>query len=353
MTIVEKVKTLLKKNKTMSIQDIYEAMPEHTKSSIRGNINRYLLATDADKREFDRTERGIYSVIEVLSVTENEDGTKSIDYMATYYTDTESATFIHRNFIANDNITIGNYQRIDEFESFEEMEEHIESLKGVLLHCNAIEMLKHIESESYDMVLTDPPYRVISGGGKKTKKTPSGMLAKNDGKIFNFNNVQFSDYIPELYRILKPGSHAYFFINFLNLQKLMEEVQKAGFKIHNLLVWEKNNATPNRWYMKNCEYVVFCRKGPAKMINEQGTKTVHKFDNIIGNKIHETEKPIDLLRMYIRNSSNEGDKILDPFAGSGSTLIASLLENRKCTTMEIDPIYIPRIMNRIRTVLAT
>lgn len=150
----------------------------------------------------------------------------------------------------------------------------------------------------------------------------------------------------ELYRVLKDGSQAYFFTNFLNLQELMEEVQKVGFKIHNLLIWEKNNCTPSRWYMKNCEYVLFCRKGKAKAINDKGSQTVHKFENIIGRKIHETEKPLDLLRMYIRNSTNAGDWIFDPFAGSGSTLISSLLEDRKCMTIELDDLYIPRIKER-------
>lgn len=108
------------------------------------------------------------------------------------------------------------------------------------------------------------------------------------------------------------------------------------------------NRYPNRWFMKNCEYVLFCRKGKAKSINEPSSQTVHRFNNIIGNKIHETEKPLDLLRMYIRNSTNIGDMILDPFAGSGSTCLAALLEQRKCTTIEIDENYITKIVNRLK-----
>ena len=75
--------------------------------------------------------------------------------------------------------------------------------------------------------------------------------------------------------------------------------------------------------MKNCEYTLFFRKGKAKYINDiGGSKTVHSFNNIIGNKLQPTQKPIDLMEFYINNSTNENDIVLDPFMGSGSTLVA-------------------------------
>lgn len=353
MTIIQKVVSLLKGNSTMSIQDIYESLPEHSKASIRGNINRYISSTESEKKEFDRVERGMYSIIEIVSVKKINDGNVSLNYTASYIMEKSSATFIHKDFVLpeSENLKEGTYQRIDDFKSFKDLENKASSLKGVLVNCNAIEMLKHLNSNSFDMILTDPPYKVISGG-TGGKNCPKGILSKNDGKIFDFNDVKFSDCLPELYRVLKDNSHAYFFINFLNLQSLMEEVQKAGFKIHNLLVWEKNNVTPNRWFMKNCEYVLFCRKGKAKPINEQSSKTVHQFNSVLKGKIHETEKPIDLLRSYIRNSSNEGDIVLDPFGGSCSTMFAALKENRRCFTMEINNTYFPKILERVRTELA-
>ena len=123
--------------------------------------------------------------------------------------------------------------------------------------------------------------------------------------------------------------------NFLNLQNYMQEIQKAGFELHNLLIWEKNNATPNRWYMKNCEYIIFARKGAAKAINNCGTKTVMQFANV-RNRIHPTEKPVELLKTLIENSSKPGDIILDPFGGSFSTALASLMTGRKAISFEID-----------------
>jgi site-specific DNA-methyltransferase (adenine-specific) len=104
--------------------------------------------------------------------------------------------------------------------------------------------------------------------------------------------------------------------------------------------------------MKNCEYVLFVRKGKAKAITDKGCKTVHLFKNPT-NKFHETEKPTDLLSMYIKNSSNENDWILDPFAGSGATAVASLLTNRRCFTCEIDDKYAPTIVERLKSVIKT
>lgn len=214
---------------------------------------------------------------------------------------------------------------------------------------DAIEGLKLLEDNSIDLVVTDPPYPVISGGKPHKKGQPSGMLSKNDGKIFKHNNIKIEDWLPEVYRVLKEGSHCYVFINTINMEKLLTTARLIGFKLHNILVWEKNNCTPNRWYMKNAEYVLFLRKGKAKKIHNVGSKTVHKFNNIIGNKLHECEKPTDLLEMYIANSSNPNDVILDPFMGSGATAIATINvgEGRRYLGFEIDEDYHKVLTKRI------
>ena len=116
----------------------------------------------------------------------------------------------------------------------------------------------------------------------------------------------------------------------------MNKTAKVGFKHINLLVWEKNNCTPSQFYMKNCEYTLLLRKGASKYINDiGGSKTVHKFNNIIGNKIHPTEKPVELMEFYLKNSSNIGDNVLDMFMGSGSTGIACANNNRNFIGIEI------------------
>ena len=97
----------------------------------------------------------------------------------------------------------------------------------------------------------------------------------------------------------------------------------------------------------NGEYTLFLRKGKAKTINNVGSKMVHEFDNILGNKLHPTEKPVDLMKLYITNSSNENDIVLDPFIGSGTTAVACIESNRKFIGYEIDKQYYDIAMNRI------
>lgn len=210
----------------------------------------------------------------------------------------------------------------------------------LVLNNDAIKCLADLEDNSIDCIITDPPYPVIGGGSggndsSSSSARPTGILAKNDGKIFAHNNLEIKDWIYECYRVLKSETHLYVMTNFLNLQNYMQEIQKAGFELHNLLIWEKNNATPNRWYMKNCEYIIFARKGAAKAINNCGTKTVMQFANV-RNRIHPTEKPVELLKTLIENSSKPGDIILDPFGGSFSTALASLMTGRKAISFEID-----------------
>ncbi|MCU8322105.1 site-specific DNA-methyltransferase [Vibrio vulnificus] len=197
--------------------------------------------------------------------------------------------------------------------------------------------------ESVDLVVTDPPYK-ISSGGKGKGNQPKGMLNNDNrdvrsGSLFKHNEIKFSQWLPEVYRVLKSGSHAYFMTNAKNLNDLMNEALKAGFHFHNLLTWKKNNATPNRWYMQNSEFILFFRKGKAKSINNCGTKTVIEVDNILGNKVHPTEKPVELMEILISNSSNENDVIFDPFAGSGATLRAAKNLNRNAIGIELDEEY--------------
>ncbi len=206
---------------------------------------------------------------------------------------------------------------------------------------NSIELLKTLPNQSVDLMITDPPYPTIPGGNSTSNtevNKPSGILSKNDGKIFKENDIHINNWIYEVYRVMKNQTHIYIMTNFLNLHEYMTSVLEANFKIHNLLIWEKNNVTPNRWYMKNCEYIIFARKGDAKPISNCGTKTIIKAKNV-KDKIHPTEKPVELLQTLIQNSSLVGDIVLDPFAGSCSTGIASLSLHRQPWLFEIDPEY--------------
>ena len=215
-----------------------------------------------------------------------------------------------------------------------------------LYNDDCLNVLKDIGDNSIDLVVTDPPYEVITGGRNGgVKGKPSGILTENKQLMKSIPKADL--WLSECFRVMKDGTHIYIMTNTLNLTNYLNIINDVGFKLHNLLVWNKNNTTPNRWYMKNCEYVIFARKGFAKSINNPSSQTVHNFDNIIGNKQHPTEKPVDLMKLYIENSSQVGDTALDPFMGVGSTGVACKELGRNFIGVELDEQYFDIATKRI------
>ena len=228
--------------------------------------------------------------------------------------------------------------------------------------------MNRIPDESIDLVVTDCPYHIVSGGctndkvkiGRSRKRESHGGVYvgdtkhvnlggifdefdewcyTKDGKLFKHNSIEFKDWLPEIYRVLKQGTHCYVMINARNLKDLQIEAEKAGFIFQNLLVWDKGNATPNRYYMNACEFILMLRKGKAKKIQDMGTKNILRVPNITRVKEHPTEKPKNLMKILIANSSNEGDTVLDPFMGVGGTGLACKELNRDFIGIEIDKKY--------------
>ena len=243
----------------------------------------------------------------------------------------------------------------------------------ILYNDDCINVLKDMDNESVDLIVTDCPYKIISGGItiEERKEEPSGIFqrrAKSDGTncsnkwlkkdenaiisaakngtMFTHNNITFKEWLPEIYRVLKNKAHCYIMINSRNLKDLQVEAEKVGFKFQNLLVWDKGNVTPNQYYMGGYELILMLRKGGAKPINNMGTSNIIKIPNIIGKKQHPTEKPIKLMEILIENSSNEGDVVMDPFMGSGSTAKAADNLKRKFIGSEIDETYFNITLNR-------
>ena len=159
------------------------------------------------------------------------------------------------------------------------------------------------------------------------------------GKAIEHNEIEFKEWLPEIYRVLKEGTHCYIMINPRNLKDLQEESEKAGFVFQNLLVWDKGNSLPNKYYMNSYELILMLRKGKARNINFMGTSNILRVPNVVRNKKHPTEKPAELMEILIKNSTNEGDTVLDPFMGVGGTGVACKELRREFVGIEIDEKY--------------
>ena len=220
--------------------------------------------------------------------------------------------------------------------------------------------LRQLSDNSIDCLVTDPPYKIVSGGctkplGGVLGSVTSGILNRNinnvkTGSLFDYNSLSFAEWMPEVYRVLKPKSHAYIFISGRRLNELTNEALKTGFIWQNLLVWRKQNVTPNRYYMNRCEFILMLRKGEAKPINDMGSTTCLEFLNPTGNKTHPTEKPVDLLKHLILNSTKENETVLDPFMGTGNTGIACIDTNRNFIGFEIDTKFFKFAENKLNFV---
>lgn len=209
---------------------------------------------------------------------------------------------------------------------------------------DCIEAMSLMPDSSVDLVLTDPPYKPshTTGGATNSslsKKWQGNIKAGNTIAGFDIR-IKPKEWMPEIFRLLKDNGQAYVFSNDKNMLDMLVAAKDAGFNLSNILVWHKNNCTPNRYYMKNGEFIIFLYKGAAVPIRNLGSKTVVRFQNINGKqKNHPTEKPTDLLTYLIRNSSDVGDVIFDPFMGSGSTGVACVNTNRKFIGIELDKNY--------------
>lgn len=218
-----------------------------------------------------------------------------------------------------------------------------------LIHGDCLDEMQRIPDKSIDLVVTDPPYKIVQGGctNKAVRFKGASSAEIQKGTLFKHNDIEFIDWLPSVYRVLKDGSHCYIMCNDRNLRDLLSACEKVGFKLLNILVWGKSKHSPNRYYMKNCEFIVFLRKGFAKNINDLGTKQLLMVDNV-DSKLHPSEKPVRLMQILVENSSNEQELVLDPFMGSCSVGYACMETNRNFIGIELDDTYFEIAQERVR-----
>lgn len=221
-----------------------------------------------------------------------------------------------------------------------------------LYNSDCLEVIKRIPNEKIDLIVTDPPYQTTKRGGTGNS---GGMCKKKEfssGRVFKHNDIKPHEYIPEFYRILKDGTHCYIMTNHVNLYEILTTAKECGFHFIKSLIWNKGNKIMGQAYMSQFEYILFFRKGKFKKINNCGTSDIlsvpnKKTKDENGKNIHDTEKPIELMKVLIENSSNENDIVLEPFMGVGSTGIACNELNRRFIGIELDENYFNIAKERI------
>ena len=237
-----------------------------------------------------------------------------------------------------------------------------------LIQGDSLEVMKTIEPKSVSMIFADPPYFLSSGGttcinGKRASvdkgewDTTKGVYEKH-----TFNR----EWLSLCKSVLMDNGTIWVSGTFHNIYSVGHALDELDFKILNNITWRKSNPPPNlgcRVFTHSTETILWAKKNVKnnkhvynyKLMKEMNngkqmkdvweTSTIRKKEKIHGN--HPTQKPISILRKIILASTNEGDTVLDPFLGSGTTALACKELGRKCIGIEIDENYLAIARKRL------
>ena len=191
---------------------------------------------------------------------------------------------------------------------------------------NAFEFLKELADESIDCVITDPPYESLE---KHRAVGTTTRLKKSDASsniwFSVIPNTSFPELMQELYRVLKKDRHFYLFCDQETMFAAKPAAEAAGFKFWKPLVWDKCAIGMGYHYRARYEFILFFEKGKRKL-NDLSIPDILAHKRI--HKGYPTEKPTELLKVLVEQSTEPGEMVLDPFMGSGSTGMASIHHNR-------------------------
>ena len=240
---------------------------------------------------------------------------------------------------------------------------------------DCLEKLKSIPSDSVDLVFADPPYNMSKKQGLGWKYSKHVTMQENwdmfsKDEFFSFN----LQWIAECLRVLKHGGSFWVSGSFHNIYQLGFILQNFfnDIKINNSIVWFKPNAQPNiscRMFTESTEHLIWATKnGNGKKwkfnyadtknlisdeINPKGKQTRNVWSIALTPKSekwagkHPTQKPVELLRRVLLACTDEGDTVLDPFLGSGTTSFVAKTLGRHSIGIEKEAKYLPIIQKRL------
>jgi len=226
-----------------------------------------------------------------------------------------------------------------------------------------LELLRSIEKDSVDLVLTDPPYIISKDSGMQQLKN-SGKSHKKYGrkyatatdfgqwdKDYTIDDLQLA--IDEFYRILRPGGSCIIFFDLWKIETLTNALSK--FSKHRLIEWLKTNPVPinsHATYLSNArEIAISCVKGGKATFNSKYDNGIYEYPIYNGkDRFHPTQKSLPLFEELIKKHSNEGDVVVDPYGGSATTAVACINTNRIYISGEPDDEYFQKSEVRLKGV---
>lgn len=227
-------------------------------------------------------------------------------------------------------------------------------------HGDALATLPGIPDASVDAVVTDPPYN--SGGrtsAERTGRTARAKYTSESSGLPDFGDENkdqrsytrwMAEVLREAHRATKPGGMAAVFIDWRQLPSMTDALQMAGWTWRGIAAWHKPACRPQKGRLKqSCEFVVWGSKGPI----DADRNPVYLAGLFVGSqprgteRRHITQKPVEVMRELVQLCP-PGGVVLDPFAGSGSTGVAALIEGRRFVGIEVSAEYAAVAEERLR-----
>jgi site-specific DNA-methyltransferase (adenine-specific) len=224
----------------------------------------------------------------------------------------------------------------------------------VTIYCgDCIEILKSFVA-SFDVIITDPPF--CSGARQDAQKSGRGAMMRGaqwQDNWFCHDNMSTHGFLflmrsalLQCYRSCTDPAAGHFFIDWRMFPNLYGALESCGWIVKNLLVWDKKQFGMGSNYRNQHELIIYAEKGKLRFKKKTVANVLsHKRP---GSVFHPTEKPVDLLKELIRATTGNGSLILDPFAGSGSTLLAAKEMGRHAVGIEINERFCEIAANRMR-----
>ena len=216
------------------------------------------------------------------------------------------------------------------------------------------DILPSIELGSVDLVLTDPPY--ASGARRDAERSTRGSMLRetDDEDWFSHDAMTTWGYswflrsaLTYMRSVLVKGAHVYVFSDWRQTPNVYGMLEATGYRVNQCLVWDKSHFGMGTYWRNQHENIIFGSNGmPLPMLN-RGMGSVLTCKAVSSDaRIHPTEKPIPLLQRMI--GAVPGDVVLDPFMGSGSTIVAARNLGRRAIGIELEEKYCQIAVRRLQ-----
>lgn len=216
---------------------------------------------------------------------------------------------------------------------------------------DAVALVRSRHPESIDLIITDPAYESLEkhrAHGTTTRLSHS-KSSSNDW-FATFPNERFEELFVEAYRTLRCDAHLYVYCDHETMRAIVPMAEAAGFKFWKPLVWDKMKIGMGYHYRCRYEFILFFEKGKRKL-NDLGVADVIQADRIRAG--YPTEKPVSVSEVLVRQSSEPGDLVVDPFMGSASVGVAALQQGRRFLGGDVSPDAMALAAGRLQAALET